>query len=573
MIKDLISLEQFRNRLTHIEALPQLVIIGILSGIATGLLMVLFRIVIELPLTLWLPNGHAEGFESLPGWLRFWLPVFGSILLISLLVRLAPADRRVGVAHVLERMSYHQGQLPPRNTLVQFVTAATALLSGHSVGREGPAIHLGAGCSSALGQWLQLPNNSVRILVGCGTAAAISAAFDTPLAGVIFAMEVVMLEYTVVGFTPVIVAAVAADLTMRVLLGPHLSLSVQAMQLNTLQEIPWVMLLGVCIGCAAAGFNHLSRLPVRVAHWHLGVRLMLAGILTGVVAQYYPQVMGVGYDTVDGILNGQFSLQLLLGLFFAKWLLTPVILGLGVPGGLIGPSLFIGAVAGGILGMVGSQLAPIAVAGSGLYAMLGMGAMMGAVLNAPLAALIALLELTGNPNIILPGMLAIVISNLTVRHLFKLPSIFISTLRAQGLDYQHDALAQALSRAAVGSVMSRDFSATPACIDREDAHALLNKRPDWLLIQGETGAILLAPADLGIFLQQEPQQEVIDLLAIPGRRLDTAQTSFRATLKEALDQMSEQSVDALRILNRRQEVIGVLTRDRLEHNYNRKTAP
>ena len=569
MIKDFISLEQFRNRLTHIEALPQLVIIGVLSGIATGLVMVLFRLIVELPLSYWLPSGHAEGFESLPGWARFALPVSGSLLLIALFSRLSAESRRVGVVHVLERMSYHQGNLPGRNILVQFFAASIALLSGHPVGREGPAIHLGAGCSSLIGQKLQLPNNSIRILVGCGTAAAIAAAFNTPLAGIIFAMEVVMLEYTVVGFTPVIVAAVSADITMRAIVGPHLAINVPAMQLQSLAEIPWVMLLGLLIGLTAAGFNLLARQPARIAHWPLSLRLLLAGVLTGAVAQFYPQVMGIGYDTVDLILNGQLGLQLLFGLFIAKWLLTPLVLGLGIPAGLIGPSLFIGAIAGAIIGLVGHQLAPVSAADSGMYAMIGMGAMMGAVLNAPLAALIALLELTGNPNIILPAMLAIVIANLTVRQLFGLPSIFISNLRAQGLDYQHDALTQALSRSAVGSMMSTNVLCCQHNLERPIAATLLAETPDWIVIEKDAHHSLLEPDDLKLYLDQS-ERDSIDLLKIPARRRDLAPISFRATLKEALDQMNDHGFDAVLVLSNQGQIIGVLTREQLEHNYYRK---
>ncbi|WP_027858336.1 chloride channel protein [Marinobacterium jannaschii] len=569
MIKDFISLEQFRNRLTHIDALPQLVIIGILSGIATGLVMVLFRLIIELPLSCWLPSGNAEGFESLPGWARFALPVSGSLLLFALLSRLAPESRRVGVVHVLDRMSYHQGNLPGRNIVVQFFAASIALLSGHPVGREGPAIHLGAGCSSLIGQHLQLPNNSIRILVGCGTAAAIAAAFNTPLAGIIFAMEVVMLEYTVVGFTPVIVAAVSADITMRAIVGPHFAISVPAMQLQSLAELPWVMLLGLLIGFSAAGFNLLARQPARIAHWPLGIRLLLAGVLTGAVAQYYPQVMGIGYDTLDQVLNGQIGLGLLCGLFIAKWMLTPLVLGLGIPAGLIGPALFIGAIAGAIIGLIGHQLAPVSAADSGMYAMLGMGAMMGAVLNAPLAALIALLELTGNPNIILPAMLAIVISNLTVRQLFGMPSIFISNLRAQGLDYQHDALTQALSRSAVGSMMSTNILCCNPLLETNVTTTLLAEQPDWIVIENEGQHSLLEPDDLKLFIDQT-EQDNIDLLEIPARRRDLSPISFRATLKEALDQMNDHGFDAVLVLSNQGQTIGVLTREQLEHNYYRK---
>ncbi|WP_372742681.1 chloride channel protein, partial [Neptunomonas sp.] len=254
MQKHHLSLQYFRERLAHYDALPQLVILGLLSGIMTGLLMVLFRLAVELPLTFWL--GHPDDFESLSSLEHFIWPVIGSVVLIVIFYLWPAAAKQVGMVNLFERLSYYQGSIPGKSLVLQFVSATVALVSGHSVGREGPAIFLGAACSSLLGQQLRLPNNSLRLLIGCGAAAAISAAFNTPLAGVIFAMEVILLEYTLIGFTPVIVAAVSADLVMRGILGHNNAFDVPLFKIGTLAEIPWVMLLGVVVGLCAAAFNH-----------------------------------------------------------------------------------------------------------------------------------------------------------------------------------------------------------------------------------------------------------------------------------------------------------------------------
>ena len=566
--KDLLSLEHFRDRLAHIDSLPQMLLLGIFSGLTAGLIILAFRLLVEIPLSFSLPGHNPENFEDLPATLRFLLPVAGSLVLILLFWRLAPTHRKVGVVHVLERLGYHQGHLPAPNLLVQFSAATIALLSGHSVGREGPAIHLGAGGASLIGQWLRLPNNSMRLLIGCGTAAGISAAFNTPLAGVVFAMEVVLLEYTVLGFTPIMVAAVTADLVIRATIGSTPLLSVPQFSIGALSEIPLVMLLGLLIGLLAGGFNRIllqtTRLNTLALHW----RLLLAGLLTGTVALLFPQVMGVGYDTVSATLLGQPPLLWLAGLLLAKWLLTPVVLGLGVPGGLIGPTFFIGALAGALIGSLAQQLNEQALFQVGLYAMIGMGAMMGAVLNAPLAALIALLELTGNPHIILPAMLAIVISNLTVRHLFRLPSIFQSLLRAQGLDQAQSPLDQALSRAAVGSLMQRDFLWADIQESRDRAVFLAEQTADWILISDPELRALLPRSELMLWLQQaEAADDTINLLELPANRRDPVLISFRATLKEAADCMQQRQTDILCVSSNRGDIIGLLTRVQIESFY------
>ncbi len=588
-----LSLQYFRERLAHYDALPQLVILGMLSGVITGLLMVLFRMAVELPLTYWL--GQADNFESLSTAQHFLWPIVGSCLLIAIFYLWPQAAKQVGMVNLFERLSYYQGHIPGRSIVMQFLSATIALVSGHSVGREGPSIFLGAACSSLIGQRLRLPNNSLRLLIGCGAAAAISAGFNTPLAGVIFAMEVILLEYTVIGFTPVIVAAVSADIVMRSILGHENVFDVPSFQINTLAEVPWVMLLGVVVGLCAAAFNHIMLFAYKLAHWPIAVRFMLAGVLTGLAAMLYPEIMGIGYDTISETLWGRLDIQLLCGLLLVKLLITPFILGLGIPAGLIGPTLFIGAIIGGICGIIGDWSTDMDVSHVGLYAMLGMGAMMGAVLNAPLAALVALLELTGNPNIIFPGMIAIVISNLTVRYLFNLPSIFLSSLQAQGLDYRQEPIAQALSRAAAASLMERNFVATDHLINAASAQEMLAEAPRWILLQevGQPATSIMLPNDLQDHLTRlaqvdqdkavqqnaalvfqpeattEPQQP-INLLEIPAERFNIVTLSFRATLYEALQKMNEQNIANLCITSNQGEIMGILSRAQIEYYYTHK---
>ncbi|NIP47672.1 MAG: hypothetical protein GWN21_16175, partial [Gammaproteobacteria bacterium] len=255
--------------------------------------------------------------------------------------------REVGVVHVMQGLAYNAARLPWRNAVLQFAGATAAIVTGHSVGREGPAIHVGAATASMLGQWLHLPNDSVRILVACGTAAAIAASLDTPIAGVVFAMEVVMMEYSLVGFTPVILAAVCATSMTHLVFGSTPFVEARAMQMTSLLELPCMLLVGVVLGTLASLFIASVRRLFAWARAHpLWLRTTAAGLVTGLCALAAPQIMGVGYDTVELTLVGGLGLSALVMIVSLKLVATTACIGLGIPGGLIGPTVLMGALGG-----------------------------------------------------------------------------------------------------------------------------------------------------------------------------------------------------------------------------------
>lgn len=275
--------------------------------------------------------------------------------------------------------------------------AAIAIISGHSVGREGPHVYLGAASGSLLGQKLMLPNNAIRTLVGCGAAAGIAASFNTPLAGVIFSLEVVMMEYTVSSFIPVILAAVSATFLVNPVFEPGPAFGV-AIDMGTVADVPLVLLLGFAAGCVSALFNHLVE---RLAAWGRDIpfcwKTGLAGVMLGLFGVLVPEVMGIGYDTVKLALDGELPLGALLLILVMKILATGVAIGSGIAGGMIGPILFMGAMLGGIAGQLSGEWFSGSESGDDFYAPVSMGAMMGASLQAPLAALTAMdkLKTTG----------------------------------------------------------------------------------------------------------------------------------------------------------------------------------
>ena len=323
--------------------------LGIATGLVTAVVILSFRALIGISLGI-LPGEDIEDFEALEPLSRVGMIMAGAIFLGIVLNRYRPGARRVGVVHVMERLSRHQGRLPLKNAVIQFFGGAIALATGQSGGREGPAIHLGATAASLLGHASRLPNNSIRTMIACGTAAAIASSFNTPIAGVIFAMEVVMMEYTIASFIPVILAAVTSTLITQFAYGNEPAFTVAQVHMNSLLELPYLIVGGVLIGCVAAGFIQLIQGFARFDHRPLWLRLTVAGLVTAACAVLFPQIMGVGYDTVNSIMVTEWPILLLLGLLAAKALASAAAAGLGMPIGLIGPTLFMGAALGGVIG-------------------------------------------------------------------------------------------------------------------------------------------------------------------------------------------------------------------------------
>ncbi|MGM0951786.1 MAG: chloride channel protein [Pseudomonadota bacterium] len=571
----------FRRKLSGVDALPQLAVLGLLSGLVTGAVILLFRLAIEWPLEYFLPGAGSESFEELDILTRGLLPLTGALGLGLLLHRLAIHDRKVGVVHIMERLNYHQGYISFKSAVVQFIAGVTTVATGQSAGREGPAVHLGAAFSSLLGQWMRLPNNSIRTLVACGCAAAISASFNTPISGVIFAMEVVMMEYSIAGFTPIILAAVSAAIVTQAVYGAEPAFSVPALTMNSLLEIPWILVIAVIIGIAAAGFIHLVDSMGRYHHRPVLLRITLAGLLMVPFALLVPETMGIGYDTVSDTMHGELGFWLLLGVGVAKLLITGLTIGLGMPSGVIGPTIFMGATIGGAMGVVGGYMFPEQASSVGFYAMLGMGAMMGAILQAPLAALMALMELTRNPNIILPGMLVITTASLVTSEAFGKKSLFLTILKSQGLSYQSSPVIQALRRVSVGAIMDRSILRTERELTVEEARKALKSEPKWLLVEGGQGPTALLPAvDLARYLEDceeevreegiEPPKSV-DLMAIPANRRDLAPVQYQATLEEALNEFDSTRAEALYVQRHVapmiQRVYGVVLKSDIESYY------
>ena len=413
------------------SALIRLTILGTCAGALAGLGVLLFRWCIESGQMWLLPGGQIGNYEALSGWDRLLLPVAGGLLLGLVFSRIPARYRHVGVVHILDRIHLPGSErLPAGNALAQFIGGLVAIVSGQSVDREGPGVHIGAASANLIGSIIPTNAEENHTLIACGAAASIAAAFNTPLAGVVFVIEVLQVKYRIIRFFPVIMAAVVGAIVSREIYGPTPSFAIPSIHLGSLLELPFIAAMGFIVGLFAMLFVSLSEMILRTTQaWPLTLCYVLAGLCTGILAQWTPQIMGISYDTLEAMLHGQVAITLVLALIFTKLIATAMCIGLRIPGGLIGPMLVIGGAIGSASGFIADGLYPTYAGSSGFYAILGMVAMLGAALRAPLSALIALLELTANPNIILPGMLAVVSANVANLLLLGKESAFSTMLQ------------------------------------------------------------------------------------------------------------------------------------------------
>ena len=545
-------------------------LLGVAGGLASGAVVIGFELSIGQLASLWGVGNSGDDFESLPRSMHFLLPAAGALLLGIGYQLLRKEDRETGIVHVLSRMHSHYGALPARNALVQFIGGAFALATGQSGGREGPGVHLGGAVNSLLGQRLGLPNNSLRVLIACGTAGGIAAAFNTPLAGVIFAMEVIVAEYTVVGFIPVILAAVSASAVSRTLLAGGAAFSIPVQHLNSLWEIPYVILLGVTCGLAVVAFIQISRATARLGHWNVVTRFTLAGCITGSLALLVPEVLGIGYDTLNLALHSELALRSLAIIACAKLVATAISCGAGMPLGIIGPNLLIGACIGGTLGLAGGQFMPGLASDPTLYIVIGMGAAMAAALNAPLAALLAIIELTHSVGIGMAAMLAIVAATLTSTGIFGQRSIHQTVLRQLQRTVPDDPLNQLLHRTHVASIMDSRVVRVPTVLADKDLEPLLEFNPTWCLVTRENEDLYLVQGkELMAWIDLEESAGEVNVTDADIRRWTATPVPVQASLRHALDSINRQTAEVACIYERSQStgkqiLHGVVTRESIE---------
>jgi len=536
--KWLLWLENERLQLSRPDEPMHLALVGLITGFLAGGVIILFRLIVETTQDSLLPGAGSDNYEDLSTVEHFFFPAVGGVLLALLFYFYSKNQRVLGIAKVIDRLTYHQGYFTVRGFFIQFFGAAIAIISGHSVGREGPNVYLGASISSLFAQSISLPNNSIRTMVACGAAAGVSASFNTPLAGVIFALEVVMMEFTLSSFIPIMLSSVVATSLSSAVFGIQPAFLVPEMNLNSLKQLPILLVLGITVGTVAALLNHmLETVSKKSSHIDIWWKLCAAGVIAGLCGMAQPEVLGIGYDSMTQLLREplSFTIASLTSLIIFKLIATSFCVGLGVPAGMIGPAFILGGAIGAAVGLSVSFTEGWVLADVGFYALLGMGAMVGACLQAPLAALTAIIELTYNPGIVMPGMLTIVVAQLTSRVVFKKQSLFLTMLKTNDQDYKINPISQTLQRIGVASLLENNFVRSTRVISRERAEEIVKSDIEWVILSQEDKPSRVIPMlDLARYLSLSTEGlEEIDLIEIPANRMQLAPISLQSNLQQA----------------------------------------
>ncbi len=438
-------------------------VLAILVGVMTGGGIIVFREGIDL-MQEGLYGGEADRLASVAASLPWWLvlaPLVGGGLLVGLWHRLTmPDGRPENVSHVMEAALLRGGRMGVRRGLAAVLGAMLSLGSGASVGREGPAVHLGATVGGLLACLLGFGRGVSRTLLGCGAAGAVAASFNAPIAGALFAHEVIVGHYSASTFAPIVLASVSATIVSRLWFGADPAFILPPdLTLVSFMEFPAFALLGLVCGVVAAAFMvSVTGLEAVVRRSGLPswLRPALAGLATGLIALAFPEVLGVGYEITDRALSGALVPDLAVMIVAAKVVATVLCLGLGFGGGVFSPSLVIGAVLGCAFGLVATAAVPEGLSsGPGAYAVVGMGAVAAAVLGAPISTSLIIFELTANYTLTMAVMTAVVVATLLSTGLTGHRSLFHWQMARRGLDVHGDRQRQVLAGLRVADLMTR----------------------------------------------------------------------------------------------------------------------
>jgi CIC family chloride channel protein len=453
-----------------------LLIFAVITGVGAGYGAVIFRWLIHF-LTHVFFDGGKTAFSFLGRYYVLIIPAIGGLLVGLITHYLAPETKGHGVPEVMLAIDKMGGKIRFRVALIKAIVSSLSIGSGGSAGREGPIVQIGSSLGSSIGQLFNLSKEKIRILVACGAGGGIAATFNAPLAGIFFALEVIMRDYSPRHISSIVLSSVIATVVARGYLGNHPAFDIPAYQMNS----PWDLLFYMAFGILAAGAGFLfiralyraedlfNILPVpRYIYPAIG------GLMVGAIGLWYPQVFGVGYETIELALNGNVTTTLALVLLFAKLAATSLTLGSGGSGGVFAPSLFIGAMLGVAFSKLTLILLPDAGIEPGANALIGMAAVFAAAANAPISAILFLFELTGDYKIILPLMAAVIIAYLVIRGLSQ-ESIYTLKLVRRGDKIAMRKQSDVLEYIIVDEAMSRNVITVTSDQMVQEAGLLIKK--------------------------------------------------------------------------------------------------
>ena len=438
-----------------------MVLVAIMIGIFGGFGAIFFRFAIQLFESIFFESWkyNLEYVLQLPWYYKLFAPAAGGLIVGPIVFYFAKEAKGHGVPEVMESIVLRGGAIRPRVMLAKITASAVSIGSGGSVGREGPIVQIGSALGSIFGQLLKVRGSRLRTLVACGTAAGIAATFNAPIAGALFAMEIILSDFGISQFSPIVVSSVAATVVSRHFLGDFPAFVIPHYQLKSVFEMLPYGLLGVLAAFVALAFINLlyktedifEKIPIPGF-----VKPVLGGLAIGAIGIFFPHIFGVGYDTISLALESRLTWYFLLLLVVLKLLATSITIGSGGSGGIFAPSLFLGASLGGLVGTLVHTLFPAYTATSGAYALVGMGAVAAGAMHAPITSILIIFELTNDYRIILPLMIACIISVLITSRLKK-DSIYTLKLSRRGIDLFQGQEINVLRSLQVAKVMKTDY--------------------------------------------------------------------------------------------------------------------
>lgn len=552
------------------------IVLACVVGLLVGVVSIAFHELLHLVQKLAL--GSQSPLATLPTLAWYWkvsLPAIGGLLVTPIVTRWAVEAKGHGVPEVMEAVALRGGIIRARVAVAKAFASAITIGTGGSTGREGPVIQIGSALGSTCGQVLQLSPEQVRTLIGCGAAGGIAATFNAPIAGAFFALEVILGNFAIPTFAPIVLSSVLATAVSRAYLGNFPAFLIPQYTLESYFEVPLYALLGVLTGVVAVIFIRVlyksedlfeqSCLPP-------AVRTTVGGLLVGLLLLHSPEVYGTGFEAMYRMLHEYTGWQFLAILFWMKLLATCITLGSGASGGIFSPSLFLGVVAGGLFGHLVRLLFPSLTAEPQAYAMVGMGAVVAGTTHAPVTAILMLFELTGDYQIILPVMITCTISTVMARSLHP-HSIYTLKLSRKGIS-----LLQGREETVMQSFHVADVMHAPAPTLVQDApfHEVVDtfldsQEPHYYLVDQAmqlTGVIHLH--DVKGFLSDGGLEGLI--IARDLAHTVSVITHPQDTLADCLQKFSGTSLERLPVVESDQSpiIVGVVAQQDLIDLYNRE---
>ncbi|MBG0791700.1 MAG: chloride channel protein [Desulfovibrionaceae bacterium] len=546
-----------------------------LIGVLAGYGAVLFKYALKL--MQWVFYQHTEDFvlfaDAVPLWMKIVIPTGGGLVVGLVVSNFASEAKGHGVPEVMQAIALRGGRIRKRVAAAKIFASAVTIGSGGSVGREGPMVQIGASIGSSVGQLFKTPSAHMRTMVGCGAAAGIAATFNAPIAGVLFALEIIIGDFGVMQFSPVVLSSVTATAISRYYFGDFPHFDIPSYSIVSLWEYAFYPLLGVVTGAVALSFTRTlywfeDRFDaVPIPEW---IKPAIGGAVLGGIFAVFPQVFGVGYGSMNMALVNQMGWQILLALVFVKILASSVTLGSGGSGGIFAPSLFLGCMAGGAFGYAVHALFPAHTALPGAYALVAMGGVVAGTTYAPITAILIIFEMTSDYSIILPLMLTCITATV-MNSTIDRASIYTTKLLRRGIDIEAGRERLLLTHLLVKEAMVPDVVTIPQSmpLSRIIWTFKTENAPYLHVVDGEgrlTGIISFR--DIRAVLREEALDQL--LIAQDLATLNPVTVTTDDTLQDALDKMTGRGVSQVPVVSsgRESRLVGTLTESAVNAAYN-----